>query len=24
LTGLIVTAGAVGTGHYLLKNKIRV
>jgi hypothetical protein len=24
LTGLIVTAGAVGTGHYLLRNKIRV
>lgn len=24
LAGLIVTAGAIGTGHYLLKNKIRV
>ena len=24
LAGLIVTIGAIGTGHYLLKNKIRV
>jgi len=24
LAGLIVTTGAIGTGHYLLKNKIRV
>ena len=24
VTGLIVTIGAIGTGHYLLKNKIRV